>query len=211
MGAYCGYDYNDCLAIIDSLSIPRTGAFFPETVVLNDKNAIAKLLLRAGLKFPYISDSFPQVIKRSDSCGSFDTFVISSISEKKNVLDILSNCKVDCENFVKGKEFSLNFVCMQCTTLYSYFLHDDEVLTREKKEDRKSHLAIEDYNPERHSFVLPIINFVKHFRLRDLTRIDFRMRDGAIHIMDINNVACCNFDLLTDKELKLYADFVSRI
>jgi len=54
------------------------------------------------------------------------------------------------------------------------------------------------------------------FNLKDMTRIDFRIYNDInniekIHIMDINNVSCCNFEYLDDKYTNKYCNHIKEI
>lgn len=101
IGSYCGYDWLNMCALLDHAGIKRTGLPFMLGYLLNKKALVAPMLFKSGLKLRVIDGCYPRVVKRSDSCGSYDSYVVSNLQEEAAALNLLPNVEIITEPFIK--------------------------------------------------------------------------------------------------------------
>ena len=179
VGSYCGYDFLDKYAILDHLRLKRTGIALGEALLLNNKHLTAPLLHAAGLKLKVGAGEYPRVVKRSDSCGSFDSYLVASPEHEQAALAELGQHAVIIEPFVLGHEYSLSFIGQTPTSVWDFRLEEAEMMTKEKKDERLKYFFRQPYDAHTHAFLAPVLAFMSQFALGDVTRVDLRVAKGG--------------------------------
>ena len=233
VGGYCEYDFIERVAALDARGYRHTGPAVGGFYLCNRKDFVGLWFEARGLRAPApawvagvaAGDGAPPppadaplpapcVVKRSDSCGSYDQAVARTHGEFAAARARLLGHAIVVEPFVHGRELSVNFLD---AALLSWFDFDKlghgDVLDLTKKDKRTDWLTLRrpaDLPPVVAAALPHLHDFIARLGLRDITRFDLRIDDatGRVHVMDANCVACCNFDLLTAAETLQYAETI---
>lgn len=215
VGSYTGYDYTRVLCDLDLRQYRRTGSSFAASCVMNNKELMGHWFAARNLRASYdvTKCQFPCVVKRADSCGSWDQVVCQDQEAIRLALGSLVGKNIVIEPFVAGREFSVNFLGSDLISWWSVHTGADECLTRERKAARESwvtaHDAVDGAPPELPELAETLKAFLVEVDARDVVRFDVRLGDGCIQVMDCNSVACCNFEIFTPRELELYVGWIA--
>jgi len=219
-GAYCEYDYIEVLAVIDQLKILRSGLNIYDAILLNNKRLIQLYLEMENMKYGPKENEYPRIIKRSNSCGSSDQYIVYNKEVEDTIIAQMNGFDIIIEPFVVAKEYSINYIDKTPTTIYNYNLRNDEVFDVEKKNSRENYITISNVEDFMYADAIKKITmFLNKFNITDITRVDFKITNinefdpdrYNIYVMDINNVACCNFELLTENEKQLYILYLKKV
>lgn len=219
-GAYCEYDYIEVLAVIDQLKILRSGLNINDAILLNNKRLIGIYLEMENMKYGPKENEYPRIIKRSNSCGSSDQYIVYNKEAEDAILAQMNGFDIIIEPFIVAKEYSINYIDKAPTTIYNYNLKNDEVFDIEKKNNRENYISISNIDDFMYADAIKKITiFLNKFNITDITRVDFKITNIIeadsgiynIYVMDINNVACCNFELLTENEKQLYILYLKKV
>lgn len=221
IGSYTDYDSNKMCTVLDRHKYPRSGSSFAASSVINNKLVMTPWFESRGLRKVLNLNAnmtvaeFPCVVKRADSCGSHDSTVCNNKKELRSILQLLmGKCSV-IEPFVVGQEVSVNFLGSELLSWWEVHVPADEVLDLARKEKRESFMTVHDAGdgsmPQYLAALVPtLIEFLEDVAAEDVVRYDIRQcaTSGIVQVMDVNNVACCNFNLFTDKEMDKYVQWV---